>query len=313
MVCAALCALSTMAAAQSFPAKTIHLVVPLPPGTATDIVARTLAGPVGQALGQTVIVDNKAGADGAIAGAEVVKAAPDGYTLFLATNSPMSAVPALRKTPPYDPTTDFTPITDVGRFTFFVVVHPSMPANTLAELITFVKANPGKLNYATGNTTGIVTMAYLRSEAGLQLVHVPYKGEPQALTDLVSGRVHMMVASATSAIPHAKDGTLRILATASPRRSPAAPDVPSLAETGFPQFELTSWAGLFGPPKMPKDIVDQLNRVFVSALGTPEVRAALEKQAFALSASTPQELSQLVRTQLENYKQVLAAAGVQPE
>ena len=188
--CAAL--LFACTAHAQYPAKPVRVVVPFPAGSSTDIITRVLAGSVSQAIGQTLVVDNKAGADGAIAAAEVAKAPADGYTLLMATNSPMSAVPAMKKNPPYDPVADFTPITDIGRYTFFIVVHPSVPAKTLKELIDHARANPGKLNYATGNTTGIVSTAYFASLAKIALVHVPYKGEPQALTDLVAGRVQLM-------------------------------------------------------------------------------------------------------------------------
>jgi tripartite-type tricarboxylate transporter receptor subunit TctC len=216
---AALVPLATQA--QTFPNKPIRLVVPFPAGSATDSIGRTLGAAVSVALGQQVIVDNKAGADGAIAAAEVARAAPDGYTLLMATNSPMSAVPALRKVPPYDPVADFTPITDAGRYTFFIVVHPSVPANSIAELIQYAKANPGKLNYATGNTTGIVSTALFASLAGIQMVHVPYKGEPQAMTDLIGGRVQFLVATAATVAPHVREGRLRALAVTLEQRSPA--------------------------------------------------------------------------------------------
>ena len=189
-------AAAPQAHAQAYPAKPIKMIVPFPAGSATDTIARVIGASVAASIGQPVLVENKAGADGAIAGAEVVRAAPDGYTVLMATNSPMSAAPALRKVPPYDPVADFSPITDVGRYTFFIVVHPSVPATSVAELVAHAKANPGALNYATGNTTGIVSMALFASLGGIKMVHVPYKGEPQALTDLVGGRVQVMVVSA---------------------------------------------------------------------------------------------------------------------
>src|SRR5260221_11830666 len=164
-----------------FPSRPIRLVVPFAAGSATDTISRILGNSVSAAIGQPIVVDNKGGADGAIAGSEVAKAAPDGYTLLMATNSPMSVVPAMKKTPPYDPVADFTPVTDIGRYTFFIVIHPDVPAQTLQELIALARANPAKLNYATGNTSGIVSTASFASLANIQLVHVPYKGEPQAL------------------------------------------------------------------------------------------------------------------------------------
>jgi len=306
-------ALVPLMAAAQYPAKPIRVVVPFPAGSATDIITRILANSVSQHIGQPLIVDDKAGADGAIAGAEVVKAPADGYTLLMATNSPMSAVPAMKKAPPYDPAADFTPITDIGRYTFFLYVHPGVPAKNFAELIAYAKANPGKLNYATGNTTGIVSFAQINSLAGIEMVHVPYKGEPAGITDLVAGRVQLMLATPTTGLAHVKEGKLRAFVTTLSRRSPLLPEVPTIAEAGMPQFSITSWAALFGPAKLPREIVERLNREFGAAMARAEVQAAMEKQAFALTPSTPEQLAHFVKEQLESYRRILRAAGVQPE
>ena len=303
---------STAATAQ-FPAKPVRVVVPFPAGSATDTITRVLAQSVSQSIGQTVVVENKAGADGAIAAAEVAKAAPDGYTLLMATNSPMSAVPAMKKNPPYDPVADFTPITDVGRYTFFIVVHPSVPAKTLKELIDHARANPGKVNYATGNTTGIVSTAFFASLAKIDLVHVPYKGEPQALTDLVAGRVQLMFCSSGTSMPQIREGRLRPIVTTLAKRTHLLPELPTIAEAGMPEFSITSWAGLFGPAKMPAAVVERLNKEFVAAMARSDVQAAMEKQAFALSPSSPRELAAFVKEQMESYRRILRAAGVEPD
>ncbi len=303
----------SFAAQAQYPNKPVRVVVPFPAGSSTDIVTRVLAASVSQAMGQQLVVDNKAGADGAIAAADVAKAAPDGYTLLMATNSPMSAVPALKKSPPYDPVADFTPISDIGRYTFFILVHPGVPAKTLGELIEYARANPGKLNYATGNTTGIVSSAYFASLAGIQLVHVPYKGEPQAVTDLVAGRVQLMFCSSGTSIAHIRDGRLRPLVTTLAKRSQLLPEVPTIAEAGMPQFSITSWAGLFGPARMPREVVERLNKEFVAAMGRADVQAAMEKQAFALSPSSPEQLAAFVKEQMDSYRRILRAAGVEPD
>jgi tripartite-type tricarboxylate transporter receptor subunit TctC len=305
--------LAPLAAPAQFPSKPLRLVVPFPAGSATDTISRILGNSVSQAIAQPILIENKAGADGAIAAAEVAKSPADGYTLLMATNSPMSAVPAMKKTPPYDPVTDFTPITDIGRYTFFIVIHPGVPAKTLAELIDYARANPGKLNYATGNTTGIVSTAFFASQAQIQMVHVPYKGEPQAITDLVAGRVQLMFASSSTSVPQIREGRLRPVVTTLPRRSALLPDVPSIAEAGMPQFSITSWAGLFGPAKMPREVVERLNREFGAAMGRADVQAAMERQAFALSPSSPEQLAAFVKEQIESYRRTLQAAGVQPE
>jgi tripartite-type tricarboxylate transporter receptor subunit TctC len=313
LLAAALAAASLTAAAQQFPSKPIRIVVPFGAGSATDVISRVLGQSVSTAIGQPVVVDNKAGADGAIAAAEVAKAAPDGYTLLMATNSPLSVVPALKKVPPYDPVADFTPITDIGRYTFFVVVHPGLPAKTLPELVQYAKANPGKVNYATGNTTGIVSSALFSSLAKIEMVHVPYKTEPLVMADLVSGRVHLMFASATTSMPLVRDGKLRALVTTLPKRSALLPDVPTIGEAGYPTFSIISWAGLFGPAKMPREVVDRLNKEFVAAMGRPDVQAAMEKQAFVLSPSTPERLAAYVKEQLAGYKAILTSIGMHPE
>ena len=301
------------ASAQSWPTKPIRLVVPFPPGSATDTIARAFGGAVSQSLGQPVVVENKAGADGAISGAEVMRAPSDGYTLFFATNSPMAVAPAMRKNPPYDPIRDFTPIADIGRYTFFVVVHPSVPVKTVAELLQHAKANPGKLNYATGNTTGIMSTAQFMHLGGIRMVHVPYKGEPQALIDLIAGRVEFMVVSAGTSVPHIREGKLRPLAVITTKRSPILPDVPTIAEAGMPAFSITSWAALYGPAKMPRELVDRLNREFLAAAQRPEVQATLEKQAFMFVGSTPERLAEFTREQNEEYRAMMRATGMEPD
>jgi tripartite-type tricarboxylate transporter receptor subunit TctC len=307
-----LCTCSGMVAAQ-YPQKPIKVIVPFPAGSATDTISRILGNAVSNAVGQPVLVENKAGADGAIAAGEVMRAAPDGYTLLMATNSPMSAVPALKKVPPYDPVADFTPITDIGRYTFFIVVHPSVPASTVSELIQYARANPGKINYATGNTTGIVSTAFFAAQAGIQMVHVPYRGEPQAIIDLVGGRVQLLFASSSTSVPQVRDGKLRALATTLATRSHLLPDVPTIAEAGMPQFSVTSWAGLFGPAKMPREVVERINKEFAAAMARSDVQALMDKQAFVLSPSSPERLGAFVKEQMESYRNILRAAGVQPE
>jgi len=302
-----------LAVCAQYPAKPVRILVPFPGGSATDTVTRILANYVTQSLGQPLVVENKAGADGAIAAAEVAKAQPDGYTLLMATNSPMAAVPAMKKSPPYDALADFTPITDVGRYTFFLYVHPAVPAKTFADLIAYARANPGKLNYATGNTTGIVSFAQINSLAGIDMIHVPYKGEPAGITDLVAGRVQLMLATPTTGLAQLKDGKLRALVTTLSKRSPLLPEVPTIAEAGMPQFSITSWAALFGPARMPREILERLNKEFLGAMGRPEVQAAMDKQAFALSPSSPEQLADFVKEQIESYRRILRAAGVQPD
>jgi len=296
-----------------YPNRPIRIVVPFAPGSATDIVTRIIGQSVSTAVGQSVVVDNKAGADGAIAGAEVAKAAPDGYTLMMATNSPMAVAPAMKKVPPYDPVADFTPITDIGRYTFFLYSNVALPVKTFQELIAYAKANPGKLNYGTGNTTAIVSAAQMNVLAGIAMTHVPYKSEPPAVTDLVAGRVDVVWATPTTGLVHVKDGKLRALVTSLKSRSPLLPDVPTIYEAGMPQFSISSWAALYGPAKLPREIVQGLNKEFHDAVKRPDVAAALAKQAFTVSLSTPEQLGAHTKEQLEVYRKILASIGMQPE
>jgi tripartite-type tricarboxylate transporter receptor subunit TctC len=312
-IAAAAFVFASTAFAQQYPNKPIRIVVPFPAGSATDTITRIIGQSVSTAVGQPVLVDNKVGADGAIAGAEVAKAAPDGYTLLMATNSPMAVVPAMKKAPPYDPLTDFTPITDIGRYTFFLYIHAGTPLNSFKELVAYAKANPGKLNYATGNTTGIISFAQMNSLAGIEMTHVPYKGEPQAVTDIIAGRVQLVWATPTTGLAHLKDGKLRALATNLKSRSSLLPEVPTMAEVGIPQYSVSSWAALYAPGKLPRELQLRLNKEFHDAMKRPEVMAALDKQAFPTSPSTPEELAAFTKAQLEAYRAILKSIGIQPE
>jgi putative tricarboxylic transport membrane protein len=296
-----------------FPSKPVRVVVPFGAGSSTDIVMRIIAQPLGQALGQPIVVDNKPGADGVIAAVDVMKASPDGHTIMLATNSPLSAAPHLRKALPYHPINDFTPLSFVGNYTFFIVVHPAVPARSLAELISYARANPGKLNYATGNTTSIVSTAMFATLAKINMQHIPYKTEPPAITDILSGQIHLMFSSYSTVAPHLQVGKLRALVTTLPERSPLMPEVPSIVEAGFPKFPIVPWAGMVGPAKMPKEAVDRLNGELNAVLKRPEVREALAKQAFAPRGSTVAEMTAIIRDQLEIWGKAIRDAGIQAE
>ncbi len=305
-------ALFTTSAFAQYPSKPIRVLVPFGAGSSTDIVMRILAQPLSQSLGQPVVVENKPGADGAIAAAEVAKAAPDGHTLLLATNSPLSAAPHLRKLS-YDALADFTPITLVGNYTFFVLVHPSVPARNLAELIAYARANPGKLNYGTGNTSGIVMTATLASQAGIELVHVPYKSEPPAIVDLLSGNIQVMISSYATVAPHLREGRLHALVTTLPSRSPLMPDVPAIVEAGFPKFSVSPWAGMFGPARMPREVTDRLNHELNALVRRQDVRDSLLRQAFDPKGSSTDEFAAYVRAQYDIWGRAIREAGIQPE
>jgi len=308
-----LAACAPLAAQAQYPSKPVRIVLQFPAGGLADTVIRVLANPLSQSLGQPVVVDNKPGADGGIAGETVKNAAPDGYTLFFATNSALSATPVLRKKPPYDPVADFTPIAFVGRFPFFVFAHPSVPATSLQELIAYIRANPGKLNYGSGNTTSILATAQLASLAKLEMVHVPYKGDAPLMVDLVAGRLHFSIASTAPGANLAKDGKLKVLATLLARRSHLFPDAPTMAESGFPQYSVVPWGAMVGPAGMPREIVDRVARETNAAVNNPQVKDALDKFGFELQGSSSDELGKFIREQLAAWRQAVKEAGIEPD
>jgi tripartite-type tricarboxylate transporter receptor subunit TctC len=301
------------AAAAQYPDKPVRLIVPFPPGGAAELGARIYAGPLGQALGQPVVIETRPGADGAIAADAVLKSAPDGYTLFYATNTAFNWVLATRKNPPYNPVADFTPVSLVGYFGFFLFAHPSVPANNAAELIAYARANPGKLNYGSGNSTAQLFGAQLAKLEGLDMVHVTYKGDGPLTIDLMGGRVQLAFATPGSAAPQVREGKLRALAAMFPSRSPLLPEVPTAAEAGLGRMSLTPWGGVFGPKGMPKDVVDRLSRELAVVLKRPEVREAFGKLAFEPKSSTPEELTAILKQQIEAWTSIAREVGIKAE
>jgi tripartite-type tricarboxylate transporter receptor subunit TctC len=304
--------LSAPAFAQ-YPNKPVRLIVPFPPGGAAELGARIFAQPLGQALGQPVVIETKPGADGAIAADATMKAAPDGYTLFYATNTAFSWVPAVRKDPPYDPVSDFTPVSMVGQFGFFVFSHPSVPATSMKELVAHLRANPGKLNYGSGNSTSMVSTAQLVQREKLDVVHIPYKGDGPLMVDLMGGRVQFAIATPGTAAPQVKEGKLRALATLLPSRSPLLPEAPTMTEAGMQPMSVTPWGAVFGPKGMPREIVDRLSRELIALLKRPEVREAFGKLAFEPRGSTPEELAAFTKEQVAVWRRAVADAGIKPE
>jgi tripartite-type tricarboxylate transporter receptor subunit TctC len=313
ILAAFLATLLSGAAAAQYPNKPIRLIVPFPPGGAAELGARIFAQPLSQALGQPVVIETKPGADGAIAADATMKAAPDGYTLFYATNTAFSWVPAVRKNPPYDPLNDFTPVSMVGIFGFFVFSHPSVPANNMAELLAHIRANPGKLNYASGNSTAMLSTAQLVQREKLDVVHIPYKGDGPLSIDLLGGRVQFAIATPGAAAPQVKEGKLRVLATLLPSRSPLLPQAPTMAESGLAGLSITPWGGIFGPKGMPRDIAERLSRELIALLKRPEVREAFGLLAFEPRGSTPEELAAFTKEQLEVWRRVVGEVGIKPE
>ena len=313
ILAALIAALMSAAAAAQYPNKPIRLIVPFPPGGAAELGARIYAQPLGEALGQTVVIETRPGADGAIAAEATMKAAPDGYTLFYATNTAFSWLPPIRKNPPYDPDADFTPVSLVGQFGFFIFSHPSVPAKNMSELLAHIRANPGKLNYGSGNSTSMLATAQLVLQEKLDVVHIPYKGDGPLSVDLLGGRVHFAIATPGTAAPQVKEGKLRVLATLLPNRSPLLPEAPTMEEAGLRSLSITPWGGIFGPADMPKDIVARLSRELAVVLKRPQVREAFQKLAFEPRSSTPEELAAFVKEQREIWRRLVAEVGIKPE
>lgn len=292
------------ARAQAFPTRPIAMVVPFPAGSATDTVARIIAQPLGAALGQAVAVENRPGADGTIAARHVIRSTPDGHTLLMATATSITGVPAIAKEPPYDPVNDLTAITQVGNFPFMLVVNTGLPIRTLEQLVAYAKARPGKMTYASGNLTGIVAMSQLARLTGLELLHVPYKGEPPAMLDLVSGRVDMMFATPTTADAFVREGKLAALATTSKTRLKSAPEVPTISEAGVPNLTFAPWGGIFGPAKMPAAIAERVSREVAAAMRQPAVAEQLQKQQLETVTSPPAEFAEFIKRELEIWRKV---------
>lgn len=302
-----------VAQAQPYPSKPIRFVIPFGPGSASDALARIAGQELSQSLGQQVIVIHKPGADGALAAVEVQRAAPDGYTFLFGTNSPLAVVPNLRKEPPYNPLTDFTPVTFLGDNTFFLVVHPSVPAKTVAEFVAYAKANPKKVNYAAGNTYALVATGMFAANNGIDLQAIPYKSEPDAIVDLLSGQVQLMNGTSTTTLAHVKDGKLRALATSFHERSPLMPELPSIVEAGQPKFPVGPWFALVGPAGLPADIVARMNKEMVAVLAKPNVVEAMNRHGFIPRSSTPEALAAYMKDQLGVWKTALKAAGMEPQ
>jgi tripartite-type tricarboxylate transporter receptor subunit TctC len=303
-------ALALPAAMAQFPNKPIRLIVPFPPSGAADLAARVIAKPLSEELGQPIVIDNRGGADGAIAGDLLTKAAPDGYTLLFGTNTGMLAAPTLRKNPPYDPLGDFTAVSLIGRFGFFLFVHAGVPATNVQELIAHIRANPGKLNYGTGNSTSVIATGQLIRQEKLDIVHVPYKGDAGVTTDLIAGRIQMVFATPGTAVPHVKEGKLRALATLLPARSELIPDAPTMPEAGLAGLTITPWAALFGPAHLPRDIVDRLARALQIVLARADVKEQLGRYAFEPQSSSPEEMSTFLKEQLEVWRRTVQDLGI---
>jgi tripartite-type tricarboxylate transporter receptor subunit TctC len=305
----ALLACATPALAQ-YPTKPVRFIVGFPPGGSADPTTRILASALQDQLKQPFVVENRPGADSALAAEQVTRMAPDGYTIFFGSNSAMTAAVALRKNPTYDPVKDFSQISLVGRATVILYSHPSVPARTLKEFIAYAKANPGKLNYGTGNPLSILYNVQLMQATGIDMHHIPYKGEGPLMPDIVAGRVHSSFLSQGAAIGLAKEGKLRALAVLLKERTPLFPEVPTIDEAGVPQVTVRQWAGVFGPPGMPRDIVQKLNAEVNAALKRPDVVEKLRSYGYSAEGSTPERLLEINRDDLALWRKLVKEAGI---
>lgn len=304
------------AAAQNYPVRPIRFVVPFAPGGSTDTLARSIAIKMGESLGQQVVVDNRSGGNGNIGTEIVANAPPDGYTILLGYIANLAIGPHLYGNKlPFDPIKSFAPITLLAESPNILVAHPSVPVKTLKDLIAYAKANPNKLNFGSASvaSVGHLTGVMLNQMAGIDLQHVPYKGSGQAVVDVVGGQIQLMFSGMSSVMPHIKANRLRALAVTGDKRSQAAPDVPTIAESGFPGFAATAWYNVAGPAGTPKPIVTRLNQEVLKALALPDVKQRLESVGFELIGSTPEKLADYTRAELKKWEKVVKASGAKPE
>lgn len=301
------------AMAQDYPARPITVVVPFAAGSGSDTAARVVGQYLGPRLGQNIVVENRVGATGAIASAAVARAKPDGYTLLLGTNSTHGSNSALYKTISYDPVKDFEPVAHTGLFNYFLVVNPELPIKSVPDLISYVKANPGKLTYAGGSSTSIVMAETFAKGSGIQLLKVPYRSNPPALTDVIAGRVSLMFADISSAISFVKADNLRALAVTTKARSQLYPDLPAVDETVKNGFDLVSWTGLLAPAGTPKPIVDRLNAEVNAVLALPEVKDRLATLGIELTPMSVQAFTDYVHAEVPKWAALVRAAGIEPD
>ena len=308
----AVCALNgATALAQSYPSKPLRIVVPQLPGGGNDTIARMVAQKLTVALKQQVVADNRPGAGGLIAAELVAKSAPDGYTLLLANVATMAIIPNVQKKVPYDPVKDFEAVSLVASAPLLVVVHPSLPVTSVRQLIALAKAKPGQLNYASngvGSSTHLATEMF-KMMTGTKMVHVPYKGLSAATTDLLSGQVQVMFSSAVAMMPQVKAGRLRAIAMTGAKRSPAIPDVPTVAEAGVPDYEAGSWYGICAPAGTARPIVDQLSREIAVAVKSPDVIERLALEGVIPVGSTPEQFGAYIKRELAHVRDVVKASG----
>ncbi len=308
-----LVACAAPARADDYPNRPVTIVIPFTAGSITDTAARIVAERLEKALGQPFIIDNRPGAGGFLAARTVARATPDGYTLLITTNSTHSAAPGLFKNVPYDPINDFTPVARIGSFPSVMSVSPSLPVTSMKEFVAYAKANPGKVSYAYGNSTGQITGEAMAKRLGLDMARVAYRSNPEALTALIGGQVSIMALDFSNALPQLETKSVRPLAVLTKARSATMPNVPTLDETIMPDYDLLAWAGVFGPAALPPEVTRKLAAALDSSLNDPDVKARFGKFGIEIFYTGPAAFADYVKTELVKWTALIKEAGIQPE
>jgi tripartite-type tricarboxylate transporter receptor subunit TctC len=305
-----LCAVSS-ALAQSYPSKPVRLIVPFPPGGAVDYYARAVQNRLAETLGQTIVIENRAGAGGMIGAELVAKSPPDGYTLLIGNIAALAMNVGLYAKMPYDPVKDLTPVMRTVAVDYAMVVHPSVPVRSVAEFVAYAKANPSKLSYGSAGSGSAphLSTELFKQRAGIDLLHVPFKGGGPMVTDLLGGQIQMVIADQANLMPHVKAGKLRALAVGTLVRSAVYPDLPTIAESGYPGFEARAWQGIAGPAGLPPDVVRQLQSSIAKVMAMPEVRARLVEGGLDPIVTTPEEFGEFIRAEIAKWSKVAKDVG----
>jgi len=313
LVAAAAVVVGAARAQDSYPSQNIRFVVPFAAGSGTDTLARLLGNRMSQTFGKPVTVENIAGGSGVIAALNVVRSAPDGYTVFVTSNTTHASNQSLLKKVPYDFINDFEPVTKLGVITLALVAHPSVPANNVGELLAYAKANPGKLTFGSGSTSSRIAGELLKTKAGVDMLHVPYKSNPQVVSDLLGGQISLFFGDVSTSLPPVRAGKLKGLAVSGLKRSPLAPNLPTLNESGLPGYDLTAWFAAFVPAKTPRPIIDKLNAAFREAVADKDVAAKLLTAGIEVEAGTPEELKAFEIEEAKKWAKIAADAKIEPE
>ena len=301
------------AAAQTYPTRPIKFIVPFAAGSATDALARIVGEHASKTLGQPIIVENMAGASGVVAAQNVARAQPDGYTVLISTNTTHGANQSLLKTVPYDAVDGFEHVTKLGTITLALIANPSVPAKNVQELIAYAKANPGKLTFGSGSSSSRIAGEMLKSLAGIDILHVPYRSNPQAITDILGGQISLFFADISTTLPQIKGGKATGFAVSTAKRSPLAPDLPTMAEAGVPGYDLAAWFAAFVPAKTPKPVLDKLRDALVKAVDDKAVQEKLLQAGIEPETSTSEDLKAFVGSEIKKWAEIVKAAGIQPE